>query len=190
MTGYDKIKKVEFQIKIESKITAKFFGKKDKSFTVIEVLVAIAIIGLLSSIILISLNSARAKGKDARRQADLKQINLAMEMCYGDSACSGLNSYPVITGGTNNLTQIDSDGTPLYLMVPKDPTDTSPYQYIWTANASPYQYYCLYSKLEAQVNTYTCASNKGIKTKTTPFAACAPNTVPCNLDCCGFDVTQ
>nr|AQQ74998.1 hypothetical protein [uncultured bacterium] len=53
---------------------ALFRGKESSGFTLIELLVVIAIIGILSSVVLASLNSARAKGRDARRLSDLKQI--------------------------------------------------------------------------------------------------------------------
>jgi prepilin-type N-terminal cleavage/methylation domain-containing protein len=53
---------------------------KNKGFTLVELLVVIAIIGLLASIVLVSLNSARAKARDARRKADLHQIAIALEM--------------------------------------------------------------------------------------------------------------
>lgn len=62
---------------------------KQKGFTLIELLVVIAIIGLLSSIVLASLNSARAKARDARRIADLKQVSTALEMYYSQN-----NAYP------------------------------------------------------------------------------------------------
>lgn len=51
-------------------------------FTLIELLVVISIIGLLSSIVLTSVNSARAKARDARRIADFKQIQTALEFFY------------------------------------------------------------------------------------------------------------
>lgn len=53
-----------------------------RGFTLIELLVVIAIIGLLSSVVLASLNSARAKAKDVKRVSDLKQISLALELYY------------------------------------------------------------------------------------------------------------
>lgn len=55
---------------------------RSKGFTLIELLVVVAIIGILSSVVLASLNTARAKARDARRKSDLTQIRTAMEMYY------------------------------------------------------------------------------------------------------------
>jgi type II secretory pathway pseudopilin PulG len=57
-------------------------------------LVVISIIGLLASIVLVSLNSARSKARDAQRKANLNQIAKALELYYGAN-----NSYPN-TGGS------------------------------------------------------------------------------------------
>ena len=54
--------------------------KKNKGFTLIELLVVIAIIGLLSTIVLVSLNSARNRAKDTRIKADLAQIRSVAEL--------------------------------------------------------------------------------------------------------------
>ncbi len=51
-------------------------------FTLIELLVVIAIIGILASVVLASLNSARKKSRDARRLADIKQLQVALELYY------------------------------------------------------------------------------------------------------------
>ena len=55
---------------------------KNKGFTLIELLVVIAIIGLLASIVMVSLNSARGKTRDAKRLGDLKAVMLALSMYY------------------------------------------------------------------------------------------------------------
>ena len=59
-------------------------------FTLIELLVVIAIIGLLSAIVLASLNTARQKGNDAKRESDLGSISTALELYYSDNG-----HYPV-----------------------------------------------------------------------------------------------
>jgi prepilin-type N-terminal cleavage/methylation domain-containing protein len=53
-----------------------------KGFTLIELLVVIAIIGVLSSVVLASLNSARQKSRDAKRISDVKQLQLALELYF------------------------------------------------------------------------------------------------------------
>ncbi len=51
-------------------------------FTLIELLVVIAIIGVLSSVILASLNNARSKSRDAKRLSEIKQLQLALDFYY------------------------------------------------------------------------------------------------------------
>ncbi len=54
-------------------------------FTLIELLVVISIIGLLASVVLVSLNSARLKARDVRRVADMKQIMTALDLYYDNN---------------------------------------------------------------------------------------------------------
>lgn len=55
---------------------------KKKGFTLIELLVVIAIIGILSSVVVVSLNSARAKARDAKRVADLEAVKTALGLYF------------------------------------------------------------------------------------------------------------
>ncbi len=63
--------------------------KINLGFTLIELLVVIAIIGILSGVILASLNSSRAKSRDTIRMSDMKQIETALQLYYADN-----NKYP------------------------------------------------------------------------------------------------
>lgn len=58
------------------------FKRTSRGFTLIELLVVIAIIGILSSVVLASLNDARQKSRDAKRVADIKQLQLALELFF------------------------------------------------------------------------------------------------------------
>lgn len=60
-------------------------------FTLIEILIVIAIIGILVSIGLASYATAQTKSRDARRRGDLKAMQNAWEQYYSDSANA---SYP------------------------------------------------------------------------------------------------
>ena len=59
---------------------------KNKGFTLIELLVVIAIIGILSSVVLASLNSARNKGADAAVKSNLSNIRAQAELYYDSNS--------------------------------------------------------------------------------------------------------
>lgn len=90
-----------------------------KGFTLIELLVVIAIIGLLSTLSILALNSARARARDAKRIADVKQIQTALEMFYNDTG-----NYPVAASSTlfSGGGQIGSANGVYMKAIPKPPT--------------------------------------------------------------------
>jgi prepilin-type N-terminal cleavage/methylation domain-containing protein len=160
-----------------------FYQKKNKGFTLIELLVVIAIIGLLASIVLVSLGPARERARDAKRQSDIRQMGMAMEMCYGDADCGASEQYIDTTAGSVPGT-IGNYMTTL----PVDPVDSGSYVYSWTTNtvdAPVNQYYCVYALLESSAaGTYFCASNKGVIEKNYSSGS------PSNSDCCGYNVNN
>ena len=103
---------------------------KQKGFTLIELLVVIAIIGILSAVVLVSLNSARQKSRDARRLSDVRQIMTALEIYYNDNggyptqASAGANPTADDFGPTGSLTTEWQDYLALWPTSPTPPDGT------------------------------------------------------------------
>jgi len=76
---------------------------KKNGFTLIELLVVIAIIGILSAVVLASLNSARNRSKDAKIKEELHQVRSEAEIYHGtynsyrenqnDHMCNSLDRF-------------------------------------------------------------------------------------------------
>src|SRR3989338_1593038 len=142
-----------------------------RGFTLIELLVVVAIIGLLSSIVLTSLNGARVKARDAKRMEDLRQIRIAIELFYDDNnyypsaGCWDCNNYRY--SNTGSWDSLAADLAPYIKSLPEDPVNTSgcgP----WQTNCFTYSYgnvgrttyspqYDLTTQLEDQNSPYRCA---------------------------------
>ncbi len=75
--------------------------KFSRGFTLIELLVVIAIIGILSSVVLASLNTARQKGANAAIKETLDNMRSQAELIY-DSAAGGY-SYGNVCADTANI---------------------------------------------------------------------------------------
>ncbi len=85
------------------------YKNRSQGFTLIELLVVIAIIGILSAVVLASLNTARQKGNDAAIQSDLSTIQTQAEIYYGGA---GANSYGTVAGSTcSTASTLFSDAT-------------------------------------------------------------------------------
>ena len=92
--------------------TSARLSKKD-GFTLIEILIVIAIIGILSTIVLAQTNLARIRARDARRIADVSHIKGALELY--------LNTNQKYPDSLANLTSTCGGGDPCMASVPSDP---------------------------------------------------------------------
>lgn len=93
-----------------------YIGRKDRGFTLIEILIAITILATLGGGVILTLNPAKQinKSRDAQRQSDLNQIRIASDAYYNDTRC-----YPTelpfgqewSVGGTVYMKEVPQDAT-------------------------------------------------------------------------------
>ena len=117
--------------------------KNKKGFTLIELLVVIAIIALLSTMAIVALNNARQKSRDARRVADVRQIQAALEMFLNECG-----QYPndLVTTASNGCPSGTTLGT-FMNSIPTAPTPPAGDTYTYTSD-SPFNTYTLAFTLE------------------------------------------
>ena len=116
-------------------------SRRRDGFTLIALLVVIAIIGILSSVVLASLNSARKKGRDARRVAGIKQMQLALELYFDAN-----RQYPLLFNTANIV-------TPGYMSaIPLDPVTAAVYSYSALLSGANCTSYHLRATLEDTTN--------------------------------------
>jgi prepilin-type N-terminal cleavage/methylation domain-containing protein len=75
-------------------------------FTLVELLITIAIVGILAAIVLVNLSGARSSGRDAKRVSDIREIMTALQLFYHDNSAYPLPDTASTTGPT------PSDGNP------------------------------------------------------------------------------
>ena len=85
-------------------------GHLQRGFTLIELLVVIAIIGILSSVVLASLNTARNKGADAAIKGDLAGVRSSAEVLYDTLG----NKYGPSSGNTVSGACSRTDASTIY----------------------------------------------------------------------------
>lgn len=116
-------------------------SKFRKGFTLIELMVVIAIIGILATVVVSSLNTARAKGRDTKRISDIHQIQNALELYYNTNGV-----YPAAGAGWSESSVIASPWTTvleplLTAYIPKLPLDPLNSGRTYTLAGYDYGYY-------------------------------------------------
>jgi len=123
-----------------------------RAFTLIELLIVIAIIGILSSIVAVSYPNYTKRARDTQRKSDLKQYQVALEI----SANKNNSIYPLTASG--RLSSVITGG-------PEDPkyAADATYFYKYLSDASGLNY-VVWAKLEKPVTTgnswISCSNGK------------------------------
>lgn len=159
-----------------------------KGFTLVELLVVMAILGVLVAIVAGNFRSAQLRGRDAQRKSDLKQLSEALELFYADygrypsdssgrmSACSynpATQTGSVCDWGQDEMT----DGRTVYFKtMPVDPSTDAFYRYrvVAGSNNQKFQLFAhLENTLDQDITTtsYNCGTVGNCN-----FALTSPNT--------------
>lgn len=134
-----------------------------KAFTLIELIVAIAIVAIISAVGFVSYSQAQKLGRDSKRKSDLQEISKALQLYYNDNSRypqSGNNdwqeTFPVTTPPwINDLHTTPKPLNSNYISaLPLDPVNNATYHYEYFSDGAVYntcaanQYYMLVATLE------------------------------------------
>lgn len=135
--------------------------KLKRGFTLVELLIVMAIIGILASLGAGSYITAQMRGRDVTRKSDLKQISNALELYYADHGV-----YPAV-GLVSTGSDLTDGKTVYFKAIPDDPS--SSYNYVYRLPDTPTnQKYQLFAYLEnskdidilsgASIRTISCGT--------------------------------
>jgi len=103
--------------------------KRNKGFTLIEILIVVAIIAILASAVVIGLGPAQQSGRDARRLSDLREAQNALELYY-----NAKGQYPSETTWDAMSADIVAANVGITSPLPDDPTNNKTYSYQYGAS--------------------------------------------------------
>jgi len=124
---------------------------KNKGFTLVELLVVVAVIGLLVTAVTISVAKIKPRRQDVHRVSDIKSIQEALAMYHNN-----FRSYPIydgyITGSDSMSSDLIDDNT--IQKVPNDPINRENYRYYYqSVDGSDYliEYYLETNSIEGKL---------------------------------------
>lgn len=88
-----------------------------RGFTLIEIMVVVAIIAVLATIVVVSYQGFGERSRDSQRTSDVSQIKIALDKYYAD-----YSQYPNACGGTGDCS-VTTLATPLNPYLKQMPTD-------------------------------------------------------------------
>lgn len=128
-----------------------------KGFTLIEILVVVAIIGILASIVLVGLGGFRERARDSRRIADLRQVQNVLELyankcgryptqgAVSPDGCSGITGAGGDLAWTDLATLLKGAGLGI-ATIPNDPL--APAKNYFFKYSSDHQHYVIGANLD------------------------------------------
>lgn len=107
---------------------------KKRGFSLIELILVIAIIGLLAAVITVSVSGAKIRGRDARRDRDIHEIRTALGLYAADNGRfpTADEPYPVVLSGADDISTALISGGHIP-KIPTDPIGNDPLLYSYTA---------------------------------------------------------
>ena len=152
-----------------------------KAFTLVEMVVVIAVIGILTTIAVVAVQNSRRGVRDAKRVADIKQIQTALKLYYNN-----VGSYPELASITAS-NSIQYNGIVYMSDFPQAPTpadgdcnsSNNEYAYlpIGTNNLSYQISFCLGGQIASLSQGEKCAVPNGIMT-----TACSEYQIPAGFN--------
>lgn len=132
------------------------------AFTLIELLIVIAVLGVLTTIVVLRFTGVQDSARDAKRQSELKQYQTSLEVYANKNG-----NYPIQASATNVAGMCATFGL---TGCPDDPKAGQNYKYVSNASGTSY---VLWAQLERPVTASTyeyfvvCSDGKVGKTPTT-----------------------